>query len=255
MPQSSTLMAAVAFGSMVLFGCDRQPTQPAEQRPTSTLPSSSGFNQGSSQAPEFEPEDFVAVVDNRFFLLQPGTRYIYTGEEDGEPVRDVMDITHASKTILGVKATVVLDRVFQSGALKEKTLDWYAQDEKGNVWYLGEDSKEYEDGKVVSTAGSWEAGKDGARAGIIMPAHPHVGQVIQQEFAPGIAEDRARVLRRGVRVSVPYGGFHGCLETEEFTPLEPGVKEVKFYCSKIGFVKARDVQGGTARLALVAVHR
>ncbi|MFL5404007.1 MAG: hypothetical protein ACJ8BF_14470 [Gemmatimonadales bacterium] len=255
MPKSSTLMAAVAFGSMVLLGCERQPTQPGDQSvPTPDLPSSS-FSQGSRQAPEFEPEDFVAVVDNRFFPLQPGTRYIYTGEEDGEPVRDVMDVTHSSKTILGVKATVVLDRVFQSGALKEKTLDWYAQDERGNVWYLGEDSKEYEDGNVVSTAGSWEAGKNGARAGIIMPAHPRVGQVTQQEFAPGIAEDRARVLRRGVQVSVPYGGFHGCLETEEFTPLEPGVKEVKFYCSQIGFVKARDVQGGTARLALVAVRR
>ena len=117
---------------------------------------------------------------------------------------------------------VVLDRVFVSGELTEKTFDWYAQDEDGNV---------------VSTLGSWEAGKNGAKPGIIMLAHPKVGDGYRQEFLAGIAEDRARVVRRGLEVKVPYGTFHNCLKTVEFTALEPGIREAKYYCPKVGFVK------------------
>jgi hypothetical protein len=251
----------VALASTLGIECDHQtPTQPANvpanqpasSAATSTQPPAASLGV-ASKTPEFDPHDFVRVVDNRLFPLRPGTRFIYKGEEDAEPERVVTDVTHDEKTILGVKVVVVLDRVYMSGELKEKTLDWYAQDKRGNIWYFGEDSKEYEDGEVVSTAGSWEAGKDGARAGIIMPAHPHVGQVTQQEFAAGVAEDMARVLHLGLKVSVPYGSFHACVETEEFTPLEPGTKEVKFYCPRIGFVKARDVSGGTAHIALTKI--
>jgi hypothetical protein len=214
---------------------------------------SSGTNH--FRQPEFDPDDFVAVVDNRFHPLQPGTRFIYVGEEDGEPQKTITDVTHGQKTILGVKVVVVLDRVFQSGVLKEKTLDWYAQDEDGNVWYMGEDTKVYENGKVVSTLGSWEAGKNGAKAGIIMLAHPRVGQTYQQEFARGVAEDQARVVALNQKVSVPYGKFSGCLKTEEFTSLDPGATSVKFYCPKIGFVKGDDVTGGTGHSALAKISR
>ena len=190
----SSLLVAVTL----LLACDRQmPTTPTDL-PAAAQPEASLSS--SATAPHFDPKNFVRGVDNRFFPLPPGTRFIYVGQEDGEPVRNLSDVTRREKTILGVKVTVVLDRVYQSGELKEKTLDWYAQDKKGNVWYLGEDSKEYENGVVVSTAGSWEAGKNGARGGIIMPAHPHVGQLTQQEFAAGVAEDMARVLRRGLSV-------------------------------------------------------
>jgi hypothetical protein len=247
-----TLISPLLAASLLL-ACDRQtPTTPNDP---SAVPLPEAGLSSSANSPRFDPLNFVRKVDNRFFPLPRGTQFVYVGQEDGNPVRDFLDVTQREKTILGVKVTVVLDRVYQSGELKERTLDWYAQDKQGNVWYLGEDSKEYENGRVVSTAGSWEAGKHGARGGIIMPAHPHVGQVTQQEFAAGVAEDRARVLRLGVSVSVPYGQFRGCIKTEEFTPLEPGVKEVKFYCPKVGFVKARDVQGGTARLALSNIRR
>lgn len=197
MPRHLLPPLLVVLTSTLALSCDQQPTQPTD---AAALPGSAASAQpaasakAASKIPDFHPGDFVRVIDNRYFPLRPGTRFVYQGTEDGEPEKVVTDVTHRHKTILGVKVVVVLDRVFVSGALKEKTLDWYAQDKHGNVWYLGEDSKEYEDGKVVSTAGSWEAGKDGARAGIIMLAHPHVGQTYQQEFASGVAEDRAEVL-------------------------------------------------------------
>jgi hypothetical protein len=241
----SLLQPLLPLATLLLLSCDQQPTQQADA-PVANL------NQ-SSKTPEFDRGDFVHVVNNRLFPLRPGTRFIFRGESDGEPERTIVDVTHRKKTILGIEATVVLDRVFQNGSLTEKTLDWYAQDEDGNVWYLGEDSKSYENGKVVSTAGSWEAGKNGAKAGVIMLAHPKVGDTYRQEFASGVAEDMARVLHRGLTVKVPYGTFHGCLQTEEFTPLEPGAKELKFHCPRTGFVKGRDVAGSTGHSELVRI--
>jgi len=205
--------------------------------------------------PQFDPANFVRVVDNRFFPLRPGTRYFYKGEEDGEAETNITVVTHDRKNILGVSAVVVLDRVFVHGELKEKTFDWYARDKEGNVWYLGEDTKEYEDGRVVSTEGSWESGKHGAKPGIIMLAHPRVGDEYRQEFLAGEAEDQAEVVARDLDVTVPYGSFHNCIRTVEFTRLEPGVKEAKLYCPQIGFVKARDVQGPHTRLVLTRVRR
>ena len=257
----------LALTTLVLLSCAQQPTQPSAAGITTRAPEPSVVQRSnaagaqpaailnqSSSMPEFDPKDFVRGVDNRFFPLRPGTRTIFTGSSDGESERTVVDVTRDKKTILGIEATVVLDRVFHNGVLKEKTFDWYAQDEDGNVWYLGEDSKAFEAGGVVNTAGSWEAGKHGAKAGVIMLAHPRVGQTYQQEFAKGVAEDKARVLSLATDVSVPYGKFDGCLKTEEFTPLEPGVKEVKFFCPGIGFVKGRDVVGGTGRIDLVSIR-
>jgi hypothetical protein len=182
--------------------------------------------------------------------LVPGTRYVYIGEEDGERETNVVVVTHDRKTILGISAVVVLDRVFVDDELKEKTFDWFAQDKQGNVWYLGEDTKEFEDGEVVSTEGSWEAGVQGARAGIIMPAHPEAGQHYRQEFFRGEAEDEARVTSVSVEVRVPYGSFRGCIRTIEWTRLEPGITEAKWYCPGVGFVKARGIEGSDARLVL-----
>jgi hypothetical protein len=250
MARDSVPPLLVALAAALVFGCgSNEPTQPTDLPPDAPAPDL----KSAASSSQFDPGDFSGVVDNRYLPWQPGTRFVYVGEEDGEPERDITVVTHQKKTILGVDVVVVLDRVYQSGSLTEQTLDWYAQDKKGNVWYFGEDSKEFEDGEVVSTAGSWEAGKNGAKPGIIMPAHPHVGQAMQQEFAPGVAEDMARVLHLGVKVSVPYGSFNHCIETEEFTPLEPGVREVKFYCPGIGFVQGRDVQGGTGHLALTRI--
>ena len=155
----------------------------------------------------------MGAVDNPLFPLPLGRRLIYRGTGDGEPMRVVTDVTRQHKTILGVDVVVVLDRVFVSGELAELTFDWYAQDRHGNVWYFGEDTKEFEDGKVVSTAGSFEAGKNGARAGIIMRAHPKVGLTTPQESAPGVAEDQSRVVDKNVTVTVPYGTLRHCIKT------------------------------------------
>jgi hypothetical protein len=236
----------------LLASCDRQPTQPSDPpADAGALPSVAAAATEALFAPRFDPDSFVRKVDNRFFPLTPGTRFVYVGEEDGENETNVTLVTADRKEILGISAVVVLDRVFgPDGELKEKTFDWYAQDTRGNVWYLGEDTKELEDGKVVSTEGSWEAGVKGAVAGIIMPAHPTVGKHYRQEFFEGEAEDEARVVARGLDITVPYGSFHNCLKTVEWTRLEPGIKEAKFYCPDVGFVKANDVEGPETRLVL-----
>ena len=144
---------------------------------------------------DINPSDFVREVDNEFFPLKPGTTFFYEGATDGVPTSNEVYVTRDIKNILGVKCTVVRDRVYENGVLVEETFDWYAQDEDGNVWYFGEDSKDLDpDGNVISTEGSWEAGVGGAMPGIIMLADPHVGDRYHQEFAPGVAEDMAQVL-------------------------------------------------------------
>ena len=139
---------------------------------------------------------------------------------------------------MGIEARVVHDVVTEDGQLKEDTFDWYAQDKAGNLWYLGEDTKEYEDGKVSSTKGSWEAGVDGALAGILLPADPEVGMAYRQEYYEGEAEDRAKVVSVDEHADVPYGSFEGVLKTEDTTPLEPNLVEHKYYARDIGPVLA-----------------
>jgi hypothetical protein len=247
---------------LALACCSQDPVQPsalnADSAPgASTAPAitAAATAKGESKLPKFDPDHFVRGVTNPLFPLPLGTRLIYGGSEDGLPERVVTEVTREHKTILGVQVVVVLDRVFLDGVLKEKTFDWYAQDKHGNVWYFGEDTKEFEDGKVVSTAGSFEAGRNGARAGIIMLAHPKLGRTTGQEFAPGVAEDKGLVLDLDATVIAPYGTLHHCLKQAEFTPLEPAALEHKFYCPGIGIVRERDVRGGTVNTALTNVIR
>ena len=248
---------AAAMALPLILSCDGPPTQPSHPPQASSVTGSAEqraiLAAGINISPRFDPKDFVRVVDNRFFPLRPGTRFSYRGEEDGEAEINITRVTYDRKNILGVSAVVVLDRVFVKGELREKTFDWYAQDEDGNVWYLGENTKEYENGRVVSTEGSWEAGKHGAKPGIIMLAHPRVGDHYRQEFFPGEAEDEARVVARDLDITVPYGSFHNCIRTVEFTRLEPGVKEAKVYCPRVGFVKAHGIEGPPSRLVLTRV--
>jgi hypothetical protein len=249
-----TTLAVLLAAAPLLASCDRQPTQPSDPSAIASAPPAEAAATETLFAPRFDPDSFVRKVDNRFFPLVPGTRFVYVGEEDGERVRNVTYVTTERKTILGISATVVLDRLFDAeGGLIEKTFDWYAQDTRGNVWYLGEDTRELEDGKVVSTEGSWEAGVNGARAGIIMPAHPTVGKHYRQEFLQGEAEDEAVIVDRGLDATVPYGSFRNCVKTVEFTRLEPGIKEAKLYCPGVGTVKDRGVLGSDDRLVLKQV--
>ncbi len=199
--------------------------------------------------PDYDPmldaADFGGPIDNPFFPLVPGTTFHYEGEsEDGSETNDVV-VTHDTRVILGITAVVVHDLVYLDGELIEETFDWYAQDLDGNVWYLGEDSREIEGGEIVGTAGSWEAGVNGAKPGIIMQADPQVGMRYYQEFALGEAEDEARVVAVNQTVTVPLGTFDGCLQTEDFTRLEPDAREHKFYCPGIGFVMEEALDGGS----------
>jgi hypothetical protein len=173
---------------------------------------------------------FTTTIDNEYFPLKPGTTFSYEGGTE----HSEMSVTSDTKKVMGVECVVVDHREWEGDMLIERTYDWFAQDNKGTVWYFGEDTKEYENGKVVSTKGSWEAGVDGAKAGIIMPADPTVGHSYHQEYYPGEAMDMARVLSLKASVRVPYGSFDEVLETKEWTPLQPGFFEKKYYVRGVG---------------------
>jgi hypothetical protein len=196
------------------------------------------------------PREFVGVIDNPYFPLKPGTTLSYRGKLDRKSATDVFSVTNRTKVILGVTTTVVHDEVFMKGELVEDTEDWFAQDTDGNVWYLGEDTKELENGQVVSTEGSWEAGVNNARAGIFMPAEPQVGQVFKQEDAKNVAEDCFTIVDLNASVKTPFVSSNDALKTEEFSLIEPGLLDNKHYVRNIGLV--RD-QGGSDFLELVSV--
>jgi len=197
----------------------------------------------------FNAADFVHGVDNPYFPLVPGKAMAYSDGAETE----IVEVTHNTKKILGVTTMVVHDQVFVDGSLIEDTFDWYAQDGAGNVWYFGEDTKELDHGKVVSTEGSWQAGVGGAMPGIIMLANPEVGDSYAQEDAPDVAEDRAKVVRLGETVTVPVGTFTGCLKTSETTPLDRGFHEYKFYAPGVGVVLEITPSGGHGRFELIDV--
>lgn len=198
---------------------------------------------GGSYHPEVEAADFVVGIDNPYLPLLPGARWVYEHEEDGEVERTEVVVTDIEKEILGIDVTVVRDTVTLEGALVEDTLDWFAEDEDGNVWYLGEETAEYENGEVVSTEGSWEAGVDGAQPGIVMLADPERGDAYRQEYDAGNAEDMAEVVRVRRRDEV--------LVTREWTPLEPEVVEEKRYEPGVGLVLEIVKRGGRGRTELV----
>jgi hypothetical protein len=184
------------------------------------------------------------LVTNSWFPLGRGSVYVYEGQKDGKQARDVMTVTRKVKMITGIRAAVVADRLFLNGQLAERTTDWYAQDKRGTVWYLGEKTAELNGrGKVTSTEGSFLNGRDGARGGIFMPAKPHVGQSFQQESLKGEAEDRFRILDLATTVSTPAVSSQSAMLTEETTPLEPKVVDHKYYVRGIGTVKEQQVAG------------
>jgi hypothetical protein len=194
-----------------------------------------------------DPANFVATIDNPFFPLALGTKWTYGGDE-----KVVVTVTSDTKLILGVPATVVRDQVFVGGKLEEDTFDWFAQDRQGNVWYFGEQTAEYSNGKITSRKGSWTAGVDGAQPGIVMLAQPRAGDSYRQEYLVGEAEDLAKVTALSGKITVPAGSFNDVLVTEEWTPLEPGFRERKTYARDIGLVDSRSISGSQV-VQLVAV--
>jgi len=202
------------------------------------------------------PSGFSAHVDNPWFPLRPGTVYVYEGVKDGKTARDVLTVTHRVATIGGALCVVVKDRLYLDGKLEERTTDWYSQDTRGNVWYFGESTAELDaHGRVTSTEGTWRAGRGGAKPGIYMPARATPGRSGRQEFYAGHAEDHFRVLDLHAGVHVPYTSSRNALLTKEWTPLEPGVVDHKFYVRGIGTVLEQTVKGGDERLELVSLRR
>jgi hypothetical protein len=209
---------------------------------------------GGTYEPDVAPENFVEVVDNPYFPLPAGARWVYEGESDGEAERVEIVVTDERKTVMGIEATVVRDSVYVDDELVEDTYDWFAQDRDGNVWYLGEDTTEYEGGKAVTTEGSWEAGVDGALPGIVMPADPAVGDAFRQEYYVGEAEDMFEIIAVDGSTSVPAGRFDEVLTTEDWTPLEPDVVEEKQYAPGVGKLREEKTIGGTGVSELVEFH-
>jgi hypothetical protein len=233
MAHSIKLMAILAAAASATAGCGSSPTGPA-------------YN------PQI-PTNWASAVTNPFFPLVPGTTYEFKGQTGAGLETITVEVLSGTKLVNGVAATVVRDRVYLDGELIEDTFDWYAEDGDGNVWYLGEDAKEIENGQVVSTEGSWEWGADGALPGLIMWGNPaaRVGEQYRQEFFRGKAEDWGRVVAVDESVGVPYGSFTGCIRTEDWNALESGSRENKYYCPQIGLA-LEVVAGGGERVELVS---
>ena len=242
----ATLLLAAACSSPA--PSDSSTATPSAQEPSASAaetPFPAAYVKGGTYAPTVDPANFVDVVDNPYFPLVPGTRWVMHGTGDSAGETTITEVTHRTKVILGIRCVVVHDQVNADGEAKERTLDWYAQDADGNVWYMGEQTAEYENGKVTTRAGSWEAGVDGAQPGIIMPADPTVGLTYRQEFYAGEAVDLAKIVDLSASASPPLRSFDQVLVTEDWTPLEPNVIERKFYAPGVGLVMERLVKGGT----------
>ena len=217
--------------------------------------STTGLPQNGEPA-QLDPSEFTTEIDNPYWPMSPGSRWVYEETEDGgPPLRVVVTVTDRTKTVAnGVEAVVVHDVVSEGGEPIEVTDDWYAQDAAGNIWYLGEDTAELRNGKVTTRSGSFEAGVDGAEAGIAMPADPEPGLAYRQEYYAGEAEDKAVVLSVDEQVEVPAGHWEGALMTKDLVPLEPKVSEHKFYAVGVGPVLTLKVSGGSGREELVSYH-
>lgn len=199
--------------------------------------------------PKIIPSDFISEINNKFLTLTPGTTLFYESHTAKGLERNEVSVTDEKRTVMGVETTVIWDRVWLNDKLIEDTKDWFAQDVKGNVWYFGEDSKDFEGGQLVSTKGSWEAGVDGAKPGIIMKTSPQIGDSYRQEYSPGKAEDMGEVVSLDETVSVTYGTFSGCLKTKDWSHLEASVIEFKYYCPQVGnVVLEEEPDGGEAEL-------
>jgi hypothetical protein len=249
---SAPAAIATALVALVLGGCGSSGGETATGAHTGDPAPTHG-----SYSPSIDPANFVSGVDNRCLPFKPGTtlRYRDVAENGKTPQTDTETVTHQRKRILGVDCTVVLDTVSSKGKPVERTYDWYAQDRQGNVWYFGEDARDFENGHFVKASDSWQAGIDGAQPGIIMEANPQQGDAYRQEYYPGHALDQAKVLGSSGPVKVPYRSFRTSLATVERSPLEPAVHEKKYNVPGIGVIAERVTSGNHERFDLVSVSR
>jgi hypothetical protein len=217
----------------------------------------SGDGQHSRAGGGPDPARFAATGHNPYFPLVPGTVVRYRGTDEGEHLRERVEVTHHTKTIQGVRTRVVRDVLRRAdGTLAEKTHDWYATDDDGAVWYFGEKTATYDEhGHLDSREGSWQAGVHGATAGLVMPADPHPTDAYRQELWRGHAEDQAWIVQRGAVTSTPMRRFHHVVRSLEWSRLEAGVVSVKFYGRGVGIIREKDLSGGNETFEVVSVSR
>jgi hypothetical protein len=240
-----TALTLVGCGSSDSTSATNAATVPIGMPPSAPAPSPPPWTVPLTQnpyRPKVDPTQFTDEITNRFFALIPGTVMVYEGKRDGVPLRIELTVTRETKDIMGVRSIVVRDIV--TGALEERTSDWYAQDAAGNVWYFGEDTKEYTNGVVSSTAGSWEAGVDGALPGIIMQANPIQGHAYRQEYRPTVAEDVALIKQTGASAEVPAGRYSDVLVTNDRDLLDLNKDEDKYFAPGVGLVKLGGLVNG-----------
>jgi len=240
---------ALAVGGALIGGGAVAAPDAVGTAATGTIPSGAGAGWPAT----LSPDEFVPRVTNPWFPLKPGSVWRYEGLKEGTKTTDTVTATHKTKKILGVTTTVVHDVVSVGGKPEEVTDDFYAQDRHGNVWYFGEETEELNaQGKQTSTEGSFEAGVEGARTGVLIPGRPKVGLVGRQEFLKGEAEDHFKVLDLKASVSVPFVSTQNALRTKEWTPLEPGTIDNKYYVRGVGTVREIAVKGPVEKLELVS---
>jgi hypothetical protein len=232
------------------------PTATSNPAPTSTSAAAVPRTIAPSYAPGINPAEFSTTIDNPYFPLVPGTRFIYEATTADGRERNVVEVTADTKTVMAVATRVVHDVVLVDGKPEEETFDWYAQDTEGNVWYFGEATKAL-GGPTVDTSGSFEAGRDGALPGIVMPGHPMVGDHYRQEYYQGEAEDTGKVLSLTGTESTPFTGPRSALlVTEDVNPLDPAAAvENKYYAEGVGLLVTVQVSGPAERSELVAIER
>ena len=237
-----SLMAACGGGTAPAPGPSAAPAPGpgASPAPSGTAP----MKITDPYSPKIDPAAFSTTIDNAFLPMVPGTRTIYEARTPDGLQQTTTEVTRDTKTIMGVKTVVVHDTVSVDGNTTEDTLDWYAQDRDGNVWYFGEATKEFDDGTAVTT-GSFEAGVNGALPGIIMLAHPRVGDQYRQEFAKGVAEDTGEVLSLTGSESSPLTGPLGdLLVTRDANPLDATAPaENKYYARGVGLILTTEAGG------------
>jgi hypothetical protein len=261
-----TLALLTLTATLVCVGCsssaiDPSTTNPsnppAQESPPASSPSAGSKLPAGADPVKIDPADFTADITNPYWPMKPGTRWIYSGVEAGSAPQDiVIVVTTATKKLAnGVTARVVRDTARSKGEIIEDTIDWYAQDSEGNVWYMGENTAEFEEGKIVSRVGSWEAGVEGALPGIMLPGQPQVGQKYRQEYKKGEAEDNGEVLATTHRVEVEAKSSTQALVTMDTSTIEPDVVEHKFYGKGVGPLLALDISGGAGREELVKMDK
>ncbi len=194
------------------------------------------FDPDASYSVNITGEDLDTDITNTYFPAPVGATWTYEGQTDEGTEHIDVEVLSETKDVWGATATVIRDTVYLDGEIAEDTWDWYGQDMQGNVWYLGEETYEYEDDIVVSNAGAWEAGVNDALPGYSMLANPQVGDAYRQEYLVGEAEDLAEIVELDVTVNVAAGEFIGCVKTREVSVIDRSYEEFKYYCPGMGLV-------------------